>query len=254
MSAPPAVRRIAGASYARYVRRAFGRARKGWHRRRELEYIERPGLVPRGGDVERDGGALFSPRAVAVAGDDVKAIGPWTQVRVKRLPPRAGLLPLGIAPIQSIAEPNSLRRDRRGRGVVDFEIVRRRGNVQDLRRIATYASDRHCLNLDGRRNPGAEYPFGIDHLQFAAVHKPQAPVGSARRWLKAGQPGVHAVEYVEHVDGHARFAVAPPSAQIHFRNLEQSTRGIEPEGPRVSNASAVTPSQGRPFREVSIRW
>jgi hypothetical protein len=59
----------------------------------------------------------------------VKPVRPRAEIAVERLTAVAGLLPRGVAPIQSVAESDLLRRDEAQANIINFEIARRRSQM-----------------------------------------------------------------------------------------------------------------------------
>ncbi len=73
-------------------------------------------------DMARFAPALI-PNPIVVAGDYAKPIVARGQVSVEGLPPGAGILPIGIDPVELVAKQNPFRDCKAQGGVVDFEPV-----------------------------------------------------------------------------------------------------------------------------------
>src|ERR1700722_5073933 len=84
---------------------------------------EPPCLVESWTDRYGQNRAGFIPNPIVVACDDAKPIVARGQVSVEGLPPGAGILPIGIDPVELVAKQNPFRDCKAQGGVVDFEPV-----------------------------------------------------------------------------------------------------------------------------------
>ena len=158
------------------------------HKEDRAEGAEPIRLVVRRSDGKIQLCGTIVPDAVTIACDHVKGILSRRQIRVERLPARAGVLPITVIAVEPIAKLHLLWNQKLGRGVINLHVPRvgRELEVMQLLRIPfgqrltirmyVTAGSAFCESLDGSTicttNP---------------VRKPHAPIRRVRRRIE-GRP------------------------------------------------------------------
>src|SRR4029453_9922516 len=105
------------------------------------------------GSVDREfqRGTRLVPDAAVIGRGDPEAVRAGTEIGIERLPPRADVLPVAIAPFELDAEAVLLRRDEAQRRVVDLQVAPARRQAQALSRIVRRTVGGDLLDVHGGR-------------------------------------------------------------------------------------------------------
>src|ERR1035437_4741016 len=69
----------------------------------------------------------------------------------------------------------------------------------------------------------------IDHLEDAAVRKPQAAVGGSCGWFEVGVSGLNSIQHIEASEAYGGIWLGPPSLHFRIFDLDQPTGGVQPK-------------------------
>ena len=149
---------------------------------RGRERAEPDRLVVGGTDEEIQLRGAIAPHAVTIGGDHAKGMLPGRQIGVERLPPRTGVVPIRLVPLEPVAELHFLR-NQQGRGrVVDLHVTRVRGQPEGLRYGNVLPVDRDGFDVCHRRRRA------LDGVSTGLPPAPRLRWQTTRAHLKRAPP------------------------------------------------------------------
>ena len=156
-------------------------------------------LIEVRGELQRGRGAVRAPDAVVVAGQDPERIAARRDVGVVGHPPRAGLDPVPIEPLQAITEAHAFRRQVAQGGVLELQRALPRRDVHRSFRLKRLAVGDHTLDKDRRRATVERDVIRIDDGRATQRGEPESAVVRSQR---AGRVAValaapHSVGFAE---------------------------------------------------------
>ena len=145
----------------------------------ERERAEPRGLEEARIEPDRQRRARLVPHAVLVAGHDVKTIAARRDVREVRRPPRAGLRPRRLEPLEPIAEAHRRRIRVVEGGVAELEIVSARRQPDPPVGDHLLAAGQDLLDDDGGRHAVQLDAARIRHRESFERREPEPSVAAA---------------------------------------------------------------------------